>query len=71
MPNAKKPKTLLWVMDQYLRENGYDGLFNPTLGCGCFLEDLMSCGEPDIRCTAGKEIKTERKWFVGSEAEDE
>lgn len=28
----------------FLKENGYDGLCNPDLECGCFKEDLFPCG---------------------------
>jgi hypothetical protein len=31
-----------------LRAEGYDGLCNPVLECGCPLDDLFACGEPEI-----------------------
>lgn len=34
------------IVYEFLKENGYDGLCREE--CGCGLEDLMPCGEPDI-----------------------
>ena len=39
------------MLEQYLQEHGYDGLFNPGV-CACKLDDLMPCGEPG-NCKAG------------------
>ena len=33
------------IVEQWLRLNGYDGLC--TVDCGCELDDLMPCCEPD------------------------
>jgi hypothetical protein len=39
------------IVDQWLRENEYDGLC--TLNCGCPLDDLMPCGKPEAECRPG------------------
>ena len=38
---------------EYLEANGYDGLFNPEIECGCELADLCPCGEIFQDCQAG------------------
>lgn len=34
-------------IEQTLRENGYDGLVNVEMECGCVIGDIMPCGEID------------------------
>lgn len=39
---------------QYLKINGYDGLYSINLGCACKLEDLCSCRDfAEGNCKAG------------------
>ena len=39
---------------EYLEKNGFDGLCNPDIECGCFKEDLMPCGWAGIeQCQPG------------------
>jgi hypothetical protein len=40
-----KPKTVLEIVRQYLKTNGYDGLYNEDGQCACLLDDLHPCGE--------------------------
>ena len=44
--------TLLEIVALYLRQNGYDGLFNES-ECACKIDDLAPCGEPGMACRAG------------------
>ena len=50
--------TLQTLAAAWLKENGYDGLFNDGLfnvvgECACKLDDLMPCGEPGTECQPG------------------
>lgn len=40
------------TLGQFIRDrlqaDGFDGLCNPDLECGCPLDDLFTCGEPSI-----------------------
>jgi len=54
------------IIEQYLRKNGFDGLFVDDWdtfgedGCGCFLEDLCPCNPEwmDItKCKAGVRVE--------------
>jgi hypothetical protein len=44
--------TVRQIVEKYLRENGYDGLYNSN-DCACDLNDLMPCGFWDGDCKAG------------------
>lgn len=38
----------------FLEENGYDGLCNPDISCGCFKDELFPCGFEGVeRCRPG------------------
>lgn len=41
-----------YMIQQFLRENGYDGLCNEE-GCGCLINDLAPCGHLNQSCQAG------------------
>jgi hypothetical protein len=49
--------TILEIVREYLKANGYDGLCNPDAECGCVLDDLMPCSEPGMECQAGHRVK--------------
>lgn len=43
----------------WLRKNGYDGLwfYCPSQGCGCTLDDFAPCGEDPLECSPGKIVR--------------
>ncbi len=53
--SKKPPKTLKRIAFWWLKDHGYEGLFNGDAGCGCRLTDLMPCDEPGEGCEAGYE----------------
>ena len=42
------------IVNQWLMENGYEGLCNDD--CGCEIGDLMPCDTPNIHCSAGFKV---------------
>ena len=38
------------LIQQYLVDNGYDGLVSENGECGCIVENLFPCDSPDGRC---------------------
>lgn len=40
-----KPTNVLEIVRQYLKTNGYDGLYNEDGQCACLLTDLHPCGD--------------------------
>ena len=47
------------ITKKWLEENGYDGLYSPGV-CACQLSDLMPCDEPQMDCTAGYKLTSEK-----------
>jgi hypothetical protein len=43
-------KTVVGIVSEWLKANGYDGLTNNE--CGCLLDDLMPCDDPQGNCEA-------------------
>ena len=43
--------TLKEIAAEWLKEHGYEGLYSEY--CGCKIDDLMPCGEPDTECEPG------------------
>ena len=48
--------TVAQIVDQYLKANNLDGLFNEDLECACLLADLAPCGEMGMECRAGMRV---------------
>jgi len=46
------------IIEEWLTDNGYDGLCNPDEECGCSFDDFMPCSEPSMECQAGNKRKT-------------
>ena len=38
------------IVTEYLKSHGFDGLYHDD--CGCDLQDLMPCDEPNLNCRA-------------------
>lgn len=72
------------IVAEWLRGNGYDGLYlsdggqyaSESEGCGCRLDDLMPCNEPGIQCAAGYRISCSDPdcgcggWHIGPRRDD-
>jgi len=39
------------IVIEYINKNGFDGLYNPDLECGCGLDDFFHCGDLKMECT--------------------
>ena len=46
-------KTVIEMVKRYLIDNGFDGLYNEELECGCELADLEPCDALQSNCKAG------------------
>jgi hypothetical protein len=61
-------KTCLDIIKEYLKDNGYDGLFNIEGECGCELADLAPCDSLCVDlCEPGVKIEDdsgEHDWLI-------
>ena len=64
------------IVADFLKLNGYDGLFSD--GCGCKVEDIMPCGDTYDDCEAGYVLPCDPeicqasgdcKWHIGPRKE--
>ncbi len=57
------------IVRRYLEKNGYDGLFNPWMGCACKLDDLFPCDVNDGMCQPGHFVPcpddVDADWCIG------
>lgn len=52
----KDSKSVIEIVEAYIREHGFDGLFNSDFECACKVDDLAPCGEDNIGgCCVGYE----------------
>jgi len=66
-------KTVVDMIEKYLRDNGFDGLFSPVGQCACELDDLAPCCEIGQHCEPGykhaecahPEIGYGEEWYLG------
>ena len=47
--------TVKEIIEQYLRTNGFDGLFS-EVECACGIDDLVPCDGPCDRCRPGYRV---------------
>jgi hypothetical protein len=45
--------TVISILKSWLKDKGYDGLYNDDLDCGCFIEDIMPCCSYSGACLPG------------------
>ena len=77
---CKAATTVRDITEQWLRANGYDGLYSPGYCC-CSVEDLMPCGEYKPDCRPGHKVpcpgpelcngEGECEFHIGRKSEDE
>lgn len=56
------------IVENWLKKHKYDGLYNPNIECGCFLDDLMPCNEVCSDCESGykkPDPTGEYDWLIG------
>lgn len=49
----KMNKDVTQMVTEWLKQNGYDGLYNDDGQCACDISDINPCGEICTECTAG------------------
>jgi len=61
------------MLTEALKANDFDGLCHPDMECGCTIDDLFPCGNPDWEeCIGGfKYLQDDGDWIIGSKKEDD
>lgn len=59
--------TVKEIVEKYLKENGYDGLYDGAEACGCSLGNLIPCNYPIEFCTPGYEVTPAQAREMGYE----
>lgn len=56
------------LIESALKENGYDGLCNVALECGCQIGDLFPCGDLMPGCVGGyQSTDKDGNWIIVAE----
>ena len=66
MQRKRDTMTLIEIVTQYLRANGYDGLYHSDGECACEVGDLWPCDNPNGDCKAGHYVDCPGKECAGS-----
>jgi len=68
--------TVKEIVEKHLKENGYDGLYDPNDPCGCPIDALFLCDNPGcIDCEPGYKCRMDEdewgpdKWGFGPNKE--
>ena len=63
------------IIEDYLKSQGYDGLYNSDGECGCEMSDLFPCDESPVNCIPGYKSQCDEEcqhegrdggWHMGS-----
>lgn len=49
------------IVEDYLKKNGFDGLYDADENCGCFIGELFTCGQPQEKCIPGYKAICQKK----------
>jgi len=61
-----EPDSIIKITAKWLEKNGYDGLCDPDIECGCQNCDLMPCDSPGLMTCrpAHKEMQDDGDWLM-------
>lgn len=65
-------KTVIKIVEEHLRANGYSGLVQPDSECGCEVDDLAPCAGDFGSCKAGYKHCDPRQpdvWLISTKKE--
>jgi len=54
---------------EWLERNGYDGLWNADIPCGCLNKDLMPCGDNPEDCEPGHRTEVSADELCGCDGQ--
>lgn len=49
--------TVIKIVSEYLKTNGFDGLVQPMAECGCLVGDLAPCCDNISQCKPGYKVE--------------